>query len=111
MEFHPIGLLTLKQILLAITAVVALSMSPPRTGEFLLVPLATSDRSVTARVALAGGAMVIDAGPIRGSMIIRGDRRKIADQINSWTMLLTAAPSAGCRQNVDPPSASSDRVK
>jgi hypothetical protein len=110
MVFCAARLLIGGQILLATIAVVTFSVSPPDVGELLLIPLASSDRSATATIALAGGATLIDAGPIRGSMIIRGDRMKVEGKINGWNMILTAAPSAGCGQGTASTNPPRDRV-
>lgn len=81
----------------AIVALVTLALWPPSSGELLLIPLATHDASAVAKVALAGGAVMLGSGPLPGSLIVLGDRSRIARNIASWNIVIMAAPPGGCR--------------
>lgn len=83
------------QIAAAVIALAALALWPPASGAMLLVPLG-SDAGTVATIALAGGAALLDTGPFPGSLVVVGDRARIARQITGWSIVITAAPSAGC---------------
>ena len=81
-----------------IIAIVGMTLWPPASGEMLLVPVTGTDANIVAKTALAGGAMLLGAGPVRGSMVVVGDRSRIMHAISSWDIVVTAAPPAGCGQ-------------
>jgi hypothetical protein len=96
MRWLPTHILIPAQVAAAIVGLVALTMTPPPAGAMLLVPLAPADANAGARVALAAGAQLLGGGPFPGSLVVIGDRARIASQIRAWDFLLMAAPPAGC---------------
>lgn len=76
-----------------VVALVWLAMRPPATGLIWLVPLtAAAERRVVAE-ALAGGALIVATGPLRGSLVISATRARLpADP----AMLVLAAPPRLC---------------
>lgn len=90
---HPLLLL---QATAAATACAALTLWPPSSGKLLLVPLGGESIGEVAEVALAGGAPLLGRGPFPGSLIVVGERANVARQINSWSIIIMAAPPAGC---------------
>ena len=93
---HVPRILVLGQIgLTAVTLVVA-TLWPPVSGRMLLIPLTGADRNATTVVALAGGARLVGAGPLPGSMVIVGDRARIMRQGQRGRFAAMAAPPAGC---------------
>ena len=94
MKFPPNRMLVPAQIVAATFGLVALTMWPPASGSMLLVPLG-SDGGATVRGALAGGAALLGAGPFPGSLVVVGDRARIAPRV-AWNTVIMAAPPAGC---------------
>ena len=72
----------------------ALPFAPPAAGRLLLVPIGTASAARLAAGALAGGARLIDRGPIAGSLIVDGDRTTLAAALGR--VLILAAPQSGC---------------
>jgi hypothetical protein len=77
-------------------ALSAMLLWPPASGRLLLVPIAAGSVPVV-QVAVAGGALLLEAGPLPGSQVVLGDRTAIAEAAGHWPMLILAAPPAGCR--------------
>lgn len=96
MNPRPAKLFVLAQGVIAMVALVALTMWPPTVGRMLLIPVGAGDANAAAKVALAGGARLLGAGPLPGSLVVIGDRPSIARRIRSWDMLIVSAPPAGC---------------
>lgn len=84
------------QIAVLIAGAAALQMLPPNRGVMLLVPLLSSDAGVPIRTAVAHGAALLATGPIPGSILVYGDRARLAGLWRSHHILLLAAPAAGC---------------
>ncbi len=84
----------------AMLALVAFTMWPPSSGAMLLVPLASGSLDSVAKIALAGGATLLGAGPLPGSLVVVGNRSRIFQQIRAWDVVLMAAPPAGCGNRV-----------
>ncbi|MGN7161020.1 hypothetical protein [Sphingomonas sp. SAFR-052] len=78
------------------TAFVLFSLWPPATGRMLLVSLDGSSRNDVARVALAGGAALLRAGSLPGSMVVSGNRADIAVQRRGRAILILAAAGITC---------------
>lgn len=81
------------QIAAGVGGTVVLAMWPPATGAMLLVPL-SADANATARASVAAGALILGSGPLPGSMVVVGDRRRIAARFG-W-VVITAAPASAC---------------
>lgn len=84
------------QVTLALTAYLAIAAWPPATGRLWLIPLAGDDANGVARTALAGGALLLGPGPVRGSLVVEGDRAALVAQARGWRLAVLAAPPAGC---------------
>lgn len=84
------------QVIGAAAALAGLSVVAPPSGRMLLVPVTGGDANAVARIALAGGAAVLGAGPFSGSLVVVGNRAAIARRIGSWRVVIIAAPPAGC---------------
>ena len=80
----------------AIVALVTLAMWPPSSGKLLVVLLGHGDANAVAKIALAGGASLLGPGPFPGSLVVIGERSRVARQAASWNLVITAAPAAGC---------------
>lgn len=80
----------------AATAMAVLGFRPPESGRMLLLPLWSADEGAAVRLALNGGALLIGAGPVRGSIVVQGRRANLADAAWNQRMVLMAAPAAGC---------------
>jgi hypothetical protein len=93
------------QAAVAAVGIMAAAMWPPSSGRLLLVPLLDGDRNMVAGIALAGGAMLLGPGPFPGSLVVIGDRSRLARRITGWTIVMTAAPPAGCGLGDDPAGA------
>lgn len=91
--FRSPRLFLLLQSLAVVLIVVALPFAPPATGRMLLIPLDPRAQRL-APVALANGARLIDRGPIPGSLVVDGDRARLAAALG--VVLIIAAPQSGC---------------
>lgn len=97
MTWHfPDRLVTTQAAVVAV-ALAAMLLWPPASGRLLLVPISAG--LPAARAAVAGGALLLEAGPLPGSQIVLGDRAAIAAAAGRWRMLILAAPLAGCRDS------------
>ncbi|WP_375380416.1 hypothetical protein [uncultured Sphingomonas sp.] len=73
-----------------------LALWPPVSGPMLLVALPGAHEGDLMNAALAGGGAVLGAGPIGGTMIVLGDRARIARQTARRGILILNAPFVGC---------------
>lgn len=89
-------LLLVAQAGVGVVALAIMSLYPPAEGRILLVPVVDRDVNATARLALASGAMLLGAGPLRGSLVVVGSRARLAARTQPWRTLMLAAPPAGC---------------
>ncbi len=69
---------------------------PPASGRMLLVSLDGSSRSEVAKIALAGGAALLRAGALPGSMVITGNRADIVTWRHGHAILILAASGVTC---------------
>jgi hypothetical protein len=72
----------------------ALPFAPPAAGRLLLVPISGQSAARLASDALAGGARLIDRGPVAGSLVVEGDHGRLAAALGA--VLIIAAPQSGC---------------
>lgn len=75
--------------------IAAIALWPPQRGPMLMVPLTGHVASVI-DVAMTGGAGLLAAGPLPGSMIVMGDRAAIGRQAFDRGILVLSAPRALC---------------
>lgn len=79
----------------AVTAMVAMALWPPRTGAMMLVPVG-GDLAGTVNAARSAGATLLAAGPLTGSVIVRGDRGRLMHEAGRVGTAVFAAPAATC---------------
>jgi hypothetical protein len=72
------------------------SLSPPARGEFLLVPLTAHAAQQVARLAIEHDALLLSPGPVAGSLIVEGERARLAQAMLSAGIVPLAAPTAPC---------------
>lgn len=96
MRLPSLHVLTALQIAITLFAFATFGLWPPLSGRFLLVPVGGSDRNALALAAWAGGAALLDRGPLPGSLVVVGDRAALARHSGWRTFLILAAPAAGC---------------
>ncbi len=85
----------LTQIILAGIVLLVTIAVPPSKGAMLILPMAP-DRESTARWAINAGASILAAGPTTGSLIVLGERDRMAPAALKHTSLLIAAPLPHC---------------
>ena len=73
---------------------------PPATGRLLLVAIDGSSRSDVAKVALSGGAALMEAGFLPNSMIVSGNRADILARLHGRPILILAASDATCGKGI-----------
>lgn len=96
---HTWSLLILQSCAVA-AAFAVLGLWPPATGRLLLVSIDGSSRSDIAKVALSGGAALMEAGFLRNSMVVSGNRADIAARLDGRTILILAASGATCGKGI-----------
>ncbi|KQM22690.1 hypothetical protein ASE73_00060 [Sphingomonas sp. Leaf24] len=69
---------------------------PPASGAMVLVSLDGSSRNELAKIALAGGAALLRAGNVPGSMVVSGNRADITMQLHGRAILIIAASGLTC---------------
>lgn len=84
------------QAMVAVAAILALPVLPPVSGKLLLVPIAGGDANDMARIAVAGRAALVGAGPLPGSLVVFGDRASIMKQTPTFAAIVVAAPAVAC---------------
>lgn len=81
------------QLALATLALLVVTFTPPAQGRMLLVPL--DGRPVGLGAIAAMKATPLKPGPIRGSMVVDGDRQLLSG-LWAQRVLVLAAPAALC---------------
>lgn len=84
------------QCMLVLLGLAALYAFPPAKGRILLVPITTHARAMLARVAVAQGARLVAAGPWRGSLLVDGQRDRLAGHLLGQGVILLSARACGC---------------
>lgn len=72
------------------------SLSPPVRGEILLIPLSAKAAQRVAGLAIARDARLVGRGPFAGSLVVEGDRARLAGAMVSAGIVPIAARSALC---------------
>jgi hypothetical protein len=85
----------LTHVVAAAAASLALTVWPPADGPMLLVPLG-GGIGTAVRAATGGGGRILAAGPLPGSLVVEGERSRIAAAAPGWRMVIVAAPAAAC---------------
>lgn len=85
--------LMVAQMALAMLALLAVGFTPPVEGRILLAPL--DAQPIEARVFASLGVTRLAVGPLPGSVVVDGERRKL---VGLWErrVLVLAAPTARC---------------
>ena len=96
---HTRSLLILQSCAVA-AAFTTFGLWPPATGRMLLVSIDSSSRGDIAKVALSGGAALMEAGFLPNSMIVSGNRADIAARLDGRPILILAASDATCGKGV-----------
>ncbi|MBO9714978.1 MAG: hypothetical protein J7495_18850 [Sphingomonas sp.] len=78
---------------MALAGLVLLALWPPVRGAMIVVPL--SGQAADAVLALEGGARLLGEGPLPGSLVVTGNRVKLAAALKGRALLL-AAPAMLC---------------
>lgn len=74
----------------------ALAFSPPAEGAIFLLPVGAQAQAATLPAALAGDARLIGPGPLPHSLIVYGDRARLAAAARDRSIFILAAPFAAC---------------
>jgi hypothetical protein len=85
---------------IAVAAMLALPMWPPASGRLLLVPITGGDANDMARIAIEGGAALMGAGPLPGSLVVVGDRAAVVAHIPHIAAIVMAAPVTACGASI-----------
>jgi hypothetical protein len=93
-------LLVSGQILGILLALSALAFYPPAAGKMLLIPLTDAAAARIVPLALAGGAALIATGPVHGSLVVSGERRRISAAFARTGIVILAAPPVACGNGV-----------
>lgn len=81
------------QIAVVLLAPLALVLTPPASGEMLLVPMGQTNAVVFAR---EHGALLLAPGALPGSIVVTGQRERLLGNPAVTGMLVLAASPAGC---------------
>ncbi|HUD91977.1 hypothetical protein [Sphingobium sp.] len=79
---------------------VALYAVPPASGRMLLVPMTEQGRAGLASVAITHGALLVAAGPWAGSLLVEGERERLAAPLLHAGVLAISARAGGCGEIV-----------
>lgn len=96
MRYAPTGTVLLLQFAAITASLLGMALWPPSSGALLLVPLLHQNVGSVAMLARASGAMLLDKGPLPASLVVIGDRARIARQDAAGDVLILAAWPAGC---------------
>jgi hypothetical protein len=88
--------LAVVQIAGAMFVLAMLAVAPPARGTMLLVPLMPRGQAEITMLALAHGASLVQRGPLPSSVIVYGDRARIAWPLARDGVLTIAGGKAGC---------------
>lgn len=81
---------------LAITALATVELTPPQDGPMMLISTTGMPQGEILNLALRTGAAPLAAGPIPGSIIVRGERGPIARAAVPAGVLVLAASDILC---------------
>ncbi|ATE66908.1 hypothetical protein [Rhizorhabdus dicambivorans] len=81
------------QIATALIAMAGFAFAPPAQGRMLLVPIAGAGASA---LVVDGGARLIGAGPLPGSLVVMGERDRFVGPALLKGILVLSAPPSWC---------------
>ncbi|NWK95487.1 hypothetical protein DM806_07350 [Sphingobium lactosutens] len=85
---------------LSIFGLVALYAVPPVSGRMLLVPMTEQSRTGLASLAIMHGARLVSAGPWAGSLLVEGERERLAAPLLHAGVIAISARAGGCGESV-----------
>lgn len=88
--------LTLAQVGMVVAAMLGLAFAPPARGRMLLVPLSSHAAATLPAAALDGGAKLLAAGPVPGSLVVVADRARLGGVSLAAGMVILSAPPLLC---------------
>lgn len=89
------------QIGLVVAVLGLASLTPPVRGEILLIPLTARSAQHVAALALGHDARLLARGPFAGSLVVHGERARLATAMLRAAILPVAAASFGCGDPAD----------
>ncbi|MEA3541507.1 MAG: hypothetical protein U9R77_05230 [Pseudomonadota bacterium] len=84
------------QCALVVVGLLALYVTPPASGQMLLLPVGPGGRAALASVAVAHGARLVAAGPVAGSLLVDGQRDELMQPLIGVGAIAISARAAGC---------------
>ena len=85
------------QIAAVLLVFACVSLAPPAQGNILLLPLARQAQGQMVELAVAGGATVVQRGPLPYSLVVYGRRAALIGPLARKGILTLAAGAVGCR--------------
>jgi hypothetical protein len=92
------------QLVLAMSALLAVAFAPPARGRMLLVPL--GGKAVTPELIQSHRATPLKPGPLPGSWVVDGEYQSLSGMLSNEILIL-AAPAAICASSVSSEGSSS----
>jgi len=92
----PIRCAVVAQIALALGLFIVLAVAPPERGALLMLPLEGQSQAELAALALAHGASLLRRGPVGSSLIVLGERDRLAWSLARAGVLTLNGGAAGC---------------
>lgn len=84
------------QVMLVTAGLAIAVLAPPVRGTMLAIPLGGAPAATTIDLALARGATIEGMGPFRGSVMLRGDRRRLFASLRAHGVVLLAGMPRRC---------------
>ena len=84
------------QLVLVVAGLAALALYPPAQGRMILVPVWPGAAAHLAANVIDRGGLLVEGGPLPGSLVVSGNRGAIAPFMLAHGVLVLAAPAAGC---------------
>ena len=84
------------QCALVVVGLLALYVTPPVSGQMLLLPVGPGSRAVLASTAVAHGARLVAAGPVAGSLLVDGRRDELMRPLIGVGAIAISTRAAGC---------------
>lgn len=76
------------------------TLSPPNSGEMLLLPLSHDAQRALVAVTQSPGTRIVTQGPTRGSIIVWGQHAEIAKAVEGAAVLVLAVPGSACSESI-----------
>ena len=95
----PQSSLVVAQILSALSVFALVALAPPAQGTMLLIPMTGLPQGQVTALALAHGATVVQRGPLASSLIVYGERDRLAWPLARMGVLTLSGGATGCGRN------------